>query len=79
MGFKTFGFAGGRADTWESDEAVYWGSEPEWMTDSHRYSKDASGKRDPESLEKPLGAQIMGKCCTAEDLSPLRYVKWHSH
>ncbi|KAM3549445.1 hypothetical protein MY1884_008734 [Beauveria asiatica] len=60
MGFKTFGFAGGRADTWESDEAVYWGSEPQWMTDSHRYSKDSSGKRDPESLEKPLGAQIMG-------------------
>lgn len=65
MGFKTFGFAGGRADTWESDEAVYWGSEPEWMTDSHRYGKDSSGKRDPESLEKPLGAQIMGKSFTA--------------
>ncbi len=68
MGFKTFGFAGGRADTWESDEAVYWGSEPEWMTDSHRYGKDSAGKRDPESLEKPLGAQIMGESLTATDV-----------
>lgn len=52
MGFKTFGFAGGREDTWEPEEAVYWGSEEEWLADK-RYS----GKRD---LEDPLAAVVMG-------------------
>jgi catalase-peroxidase len=52
MGFKTFGFAGGRADTWEPDEAVYWGLENTWLGDK-RYS----GDRD---LERPLGAVQMG-------------------
>jgi catalase-peroxidase len=52
MGFKTFGFAGGRADTWEPEEAVYWGSENTWLGDK-RYS----GERD---LERPLGAVQMG-------------------
>jgi len=52
MGFKTFGFAGGRADTWEPEEAVYWGSENTWLGDM-RYS----GERD---LERPLGAVQMG-------------------
>src|SRR5438132_6019720 len=51
MGFKTFGFAGGREDTWEPDE-VYWGSEDKWLADK-RYS----GDRD---LENPLGAVQMG-------------------
>lgn len=51
MGFKTFGFGGGRADMWESDE-VYWGSEDEWLGDK-RYS----GERE---LENPLGAVQMG-------------------
>jgi catalase-peroxidase len=51
MGFKTFGFAGGRDDTWEPDE-VYWGSEDTWLGDK-RYS----GDRD---LEHPLGAVQMG-------------------
>ncbi len=51
MGFKTFGFAGGRPDVWESDE-VYWGSEDKWLGDK-RYS----GVRD---LENPLGAVQMG-------------------
>src|SRR5229473_2699917 len=51
MGFKTFGFAGGRADVWEPDE-VYWGSEDKWLGDK-RYS----GVRD---LENPLGAVQMG-------------------
>ena len=52
MGFKTFGFAGGRADVWEPDQEVYWGSEDKWLGDK-RYS----GERD---LENPLGAVQMG-------------------
>ena len=51
MGFKTFGFAGGRADVWEPDE-TYWGKEQEWLADN-RYS----GERD---LENPLAAVQMG-------------------
>jgi catalase-peroxidase len=52
MGFKTFGFAGGRADVWEPDEAVYWGPEGKWLADERH-----SGDRD---LEDPLGAVQMG-------------------
>ena len=52
MGFKTFGFGGGRADVWEPEEDIYWGSEKEWLADN-RYS----GKRD---LENPLAAVQMG-------------------
>jgi len=52
MGFKTFGFAGGRADIWEPQEDIYWGPEGEWLADE-RYS----GDRD---LENPLGAVQMG-------------------
>ncbi len=52
MGFKTFGFGGGRADTWEPDEDIYWGPEGKWLEDE-RYS----GERD---LENPLGAVQMG-------------------
>jgi catalase-peroxidase len=52
MGFKTFGFGGGRADTWEPDEDIYWGPEGKWLADE-RYS----GDRD---LQKPLGAVQMG-------------------
>jgi len=52
MGFATFGFAGGRADVWEPDEDVYWGSETEWLGDE-RYTGD-------RELEKPLGAVQMG-------------------
>ena len=52
MGFKTFGFAGGRQDVWEPEEDIYWGPETEWLADE-RYS----GVRD---LEKPLGAVQMG-------------------
>src|SRR5216117_3730281 len=51
MGFKTFGFAGGRPDVWEPDE-VYWGSEDKWLGDK-RYSGD-------RNLENPLGAVQMG-------------------
>ncbi|MFZ1784790.1 MAG: catalase/peroxidase HPI [Ferruginibacter sp.] len=52
MGFKTFGFGGGRADVWEPAEDVYWGSESEWLGD-RRYSGD-------RELENPLGAVQMG-------------------
>src|SRR5262249_52452579 len=52
MGFKTFGFGGGREDVWEPDQDVYWGSEGVWLEDK-RYS----GDRD---LELPLGAVQMG-------------------
>jgi len=52
MGFKTFGFAGGREDVWEPDEDVYWGPETEWLADQ-RYSGD-------RELENPLAAVQMG-------------------
>ncbi|WP_426228983.1 catalase/peroxidase HPI [Pararhizobium sp. DWP3-4] len=52
MGFKTFGFAGGRADVWEPEEDIYWGAERTWLDDK-RYS----GDRD---LENPLAAVQMG-------------------
>jgi catalase-peroxidase len=52
MGFKTFGFGGGREDVWEPEEDIYWGSEDKWLGDN-RYS----GKRD---LENPLAAVQMG-------------------
>ena len=52
MGFKTFGFAGGREDVWEPEEDIYWGQETEWLGDE-RYTGD-------RELENPLGAVQMG-------------------
>ncbi len=52
MGFKTFGFAGGREDIWEPEEDIYWGLESEWLGDK-RYSGD-------RELENPLAAVQMG-------------------
>jgi catalase-peroxidase len=52
MGFKTYGFGGGRADVWEPEEDIYWGSEGEWLGDK-RYSGD-------RELENPLAAVQMG-------------------
>lgn len=52
MGFKTFGFAGGRPDTWEPDQDVYWGNETTWLEDK-RYTGD-------RELENPLAAVQMG-------------------
>ena len=52
MGFKTFGFAGGREDIWEPEEDIYWGTESEWLGDT-RYSGD-------RNLENPLAAVQMG-------------------
>ena len=52
MGFKTFGFGGGREDVWETEEDIYWGAEEEWLGDK-RYTGD-------RELENPLGAVQMG-------------------
>ncbi|MEO9477086.1 MAG: catalase/peroxidase HPI [Cyclobacteriaceae bacterium] len=52
MGFKTFGFAGGRVDVWEPEGDIYWGSEGEWLG-NQRHAKDGE-------LEGPLGADHMG-------------------
>ena len=76
MGFKTFGFAGGRPDVWEADESVYWGSESTWLGGDLRYAHgsegvvedhgvlvsddDADGDIHSRNLEKPLGAVQMG-------------------
>jgi len=76
MGFKTFGFGGGREDVWEADEAVYWGSENTWLGDEQRYAHgaggviddhgvlvsddDGSGDIHSRNLEKPLAATQMG-------------------
>ncbi len=57
MGFKTFGFAGGREDIWHPEKDVYWGSEKEWLAATkNRYGSD----QDRESLENPLAAVQMG-------------------
>lgn len=53
MGFKTFGFAGGRADVWEPDEDVYWGSEVKWLDNDDR-------KLDLTEVDNPLAAIQMG-------------------
>jgi len=76
MGFKTFGFGGGRADTWEPEENVYWGAETTWLGNDERYAKgkpglaehgvlvsdeDANGNHhDSQKLETPLAAAHMG-------------------
>ena len=75
MGFKTFGFAGGRADTWEPDQDVYWGAEKEWLGGDIRYAKgsegvekegtlvsddDADGATHSRDLDNPLAAVQMG-------------------
>lgn len=75
MGFKTFGFAGGRADVWEADESVYWGSEMTWLGNEDRYSNGVEGidghgvvssderpqgENHSRDLEKPLAAAHMG-------------------
>lgn len=53
MGFKTFGFAGGREDVWEPELDVYWGAEKKWMSDDKRY-------KEQRELENPLAAVQMG-------------------
>ncbi|MEE4000968.1 catalase/peroxidase HPI [Tenacibaculum sp. FZY0031] len=57
MGFKTFGFAGGREDIWHPEKDIYWGTEKEWLAPTkNRYDSD----KDRESLENPLAAVQMG-------------------
>lgn len=76
MGFKTFGFAGGRADVWEADESVYWGAENTWLGGDLRYAHGSDGVEEDHgvlvsddnadgdvhsrNLEKPLAAVQMG-------------------
>ncbi|WP_374249818.1 catalase/peroxidase HPI, partial [Thermomonas sp.] len=57
MGFKTFGFGGGRADVWAPEEDIYWGAEGEWLATSEKEHSRYSGQRD---LENPLAAVQMG-------------------
>jgi len=57
MGFKTFGFGGGREDIWEPEEDIYWGAETEWLATSDKENSRYSGERD---LENPLAAVQMG-------------------
>ena len=57
MGFKTFGFAGGREDIWHPEKDIYWGSEKEWLAPSGSEGTRYSGERD---LENPLAAVMMG-------------------
>jgi catalase-peroxidase len=75
MGFKTFGFAGGRADSWEAAEDVYWGAEKTWLGNDKRYpdgkpgpaahavvdsDENADGNMHSQGLEAPLAAAHMG-------------------
>jgi catalase-peroxidase len=53
MGFKTFGFGGGREDVWEPEDDIYWGAEGEWLANQQRYAQG-------DELEQPLGATHMG-------------------
>ncbi|WP_321351327.1 catalase/peroxidase HPI [Halopseudomonas oceani] len=57
MGFKTFGYGGGRADIWAPEEDIYWGAESEWLATSDKPNSRYSGDRD---LENPLAAVQMG-------------------
>jgi catalase-peroxidase len=57
MGFKTFGFAGGRPDIWEPEKDINWGAETEWLATSDKPNSRYSGERD---LTKPFGAVQMG-------------------
>ncbi len=57
MGFKTFGFCGGRVDVWQPEEDVYWGAEKEWLAPTNNPNSRYSGERD---LENPLAAVQMG-------------------
>ncbi|MBR8652600.1 catalase/peroxidase HPI [Achromobacter sp. Marseille-Q0513] len=60
MGFKTFGFAGGREDSWEPDQDVYWGNEKTWLGGDVRYGKGEGKNPSGRNLENPLGAVQMG-------------------
>jgi catalase-peroxidase len=57
MGFKTFGFGGGREDVWEPEQDIYWGAEEEWLATSDKQKSRYSGERE---LDNPLAAVQMG-------------------
>ena len=60
MGFKTFGFSFGREDIWHPEKDTYWGSEKEWLATSDNENSRYDGDRNPDSLENPLAAVMMG-------------------
>lgn len=62
MGFPTFGYGGGRVDTWQSDESIYWGSETTWFPegDDDRYNGSTDIYARADELEKPLASTNMG-------------------
>ena len=59
MGFKTFGFAGGRADTWEPDQDVYWGREDKWLGGDKRYSQGSPGVDGPGVIDKDDDSEVV--------------------
>ena len=61
MGFKTFGFAGGRPDVWEPDEDVYWGSETTWLGGDTRYGKDKDAMQEPGEGTLVAEPELHGK------------------
>ncbi len=58
MGFKTFGFAGGRPDVWEPDQDVYWGSETQWLAGDLRYTRGSPGVAGQDVLVKDDDSQV---------------------
>ncbi len=60
MGFKTFGFSFGREDIWHPEKETYWGSEKEWLATSDNEHSRYDEDRNPNSLENPLAAVMMG-------------------
>ena len=60
MGFKTFGFSFGREDIWHPEKETYWGSEKEWLATSDNENSRYDEDRNPDSLENPLAAVMMG-------------------
>jgi catalase-peroxidase len=60
MGFKTFGFSFGREDIWHPEKETYWGSEKEWLATSDNADSRYDADRNPNSLENPLAAVMMG-------------------
>jgi catalase-peroxidase len=71
MGFKPFGFAGGREDTWEADEAVYWGGETTWLGNDVRYADGEKGKEGHGVLSSDEGVDTQTSIHTRQLEEPL--------